>query len=105
MGDNGTGDQRDETVDCEQRSGETLGMRGIQVQTIFKHISKYGNNEAKKEGFLMVYRPVSVKREHEKDDNEPANKAMYMDELINILDERNPSSEGFGPSILTDIVV
>lgn len=52
-------------MDCEQRSGETLGMRGIQVQTVFEHISKDGNNEAKKESFLIVYRLVSVKREHE----------------------------------------
>ena len=65
MGDNRTGDQGDETVDREQRSGETLGMRGIQVQTVFEHISKDGNNEAEKEGFLIVYRLVSVKREYE----------------------------------------
>lgn len=40
-----------------------------------------------------------------KDDDEPANKAMYMDEMIKNLDERNLYPEGFGPSILTDIVV
>jgi hypothetical protein len=40
-----------------------------------------------------------------KDDDEPANKAMYMDEMMKYLDELNPYPEGSGLSILTDIVV
>ena len=58
MRDDGGGYQGENAVDGKQGSGETLGSRGIQPQTDFKHITQNGNNEA--EGFCIRWIPISL---------------------------------------------
>lgn len=46
-------------MDSKEGGGETLGLRGIQPQTDFEHITQNGNDEAEDECFYRnAYRSV-----------------------------------------------
>lgn len=92
MGDNRSRHQSHKAVDRKQRGGQILGLRWVDLEADFDHVTQNGNYEAIEEGFCFSWVTMGGTTDKGFDRDVltvPENKPSVAVKIIKALDERH----------------